>query len=75
MTSETLTTTNGTIIAPNMSAGSWSGSFNFNIKFNVIGMNNSIGSIKEDATSQTIVGQDQVQDKYITYTYRVKMMI
>ena len=72
MTSETPTTTNGTIVAPNMTAGSWSGSFNFNIKFNVIGMNNSIGSIKEDATSQTIVGQDQIQDKYTSYTYGIE---
>ena len=72
MTSETPFVTNGSIVAPNMSAGSWKGQFNFAISFTTISKNNSIGSIEDDAYNQNIVGYDKEQNKYTTYDYGVE---
>ena len=62
---------NGLVVAPNMTAGSWKGTFFFDIKFSVVTKDSSIGSIKEDANvlEENVVGNDTIQDKHTQYKY------
>ena len=62
---------NGLVDAPSMTAGSWKGTFFFDIKFSVVTKDSSIGSIKEDANAleENVIGKDTIQDKHTQYKY------
>ena len=62
---------NGLVNAPNMTAGSWKGTFYFDIKFSVVTKDSSLGSVKEDANAleENVVGKDIIQDKHTKYKY------
>ena len=61
-------TETGAIKMASISAGKWAGQFNFNITSDVdTSIVSSVGSVEEDITNTTKVGQDTAQEKASVY--------